>query len=78
MTTQKLEFLEGKYMISQSEVSFLLNHDSNLSIHYLIDGEPNSINCSISQLIQCFLNNREKYLKSNLTIYFPNSNQRTS
>ena len=43
----KLEFLKGRTLITQNDVSFLLNDNKQIQIHYLINDEPNTIQCSL-------------------------------
>ena len=47
----KLEFLKGRTLITQNDVSFLLNNNKQIQIHYLINDEPNTIQCSIFKII---------------------------
>ena len=73
----KLEFLKGRTLIVQNDVSFLLNDNKQIQIHYLINDKPGTIQCSISQIIQSFLNNSENDSEKATRISFPKSDSET-
>lgn len=57
---KKVDFLEGRTLITQSDVSFLLNNNKQIQIHYLVNGKPNLIQCHISKIIESFINREKK------------------
>jgi hypothetical protein len=73
----KLELLKGRTLITQNDVSFLLNDKKQIQIHYLINGEPKTIQCSISQIIQSFIKSSENDSEKALRISFPKSDSET-
>lgn len=53
------EYFKDTFIISQNNISVHFDEKKQIQLHYFIKGEPNTIQCTIGNLIQPFLNSLE-------------------
>lgn len=71
------DLLCNSIIIEQNNVSVRFSNSHNVTIHYLEKNEPNSITCTLNQIIQPFLNNLENDSENAISISFPKDDSKT-
>jgi hypothetical protein len=64
MSDDLKKYFKDTFIISQNDVSVHFNEKQQIQLHYFIDGEPNTIQCTIGSLIQPFLKSFENDSKN--------------
>lgn len=59
MSDDLKEYFKDTFIVSQNDVSVRFDEKKQIQLHYFINGEPNTIQCTIGNLIQPFLNSFE-------------------
>lgn len=59
MSDEFKEYFKDTFTVCQNDISIRFDERKQIQLHFFIDGEPNTIQCTIGNLIQPFLNSLE-------------------